>query len=787
MDLEKIQVDFVLPEEVVTFCRENNLLDIEAIRQYEVENNTFMALPGCSELIEDRLLGLLTMIPPLSPSTTHEVPTVLLRNSPDLSLKEISAVYGLSVRAYNVCEAAGLLHISDLRDFAKRNGDFRKLRNCGIKTQLELISLLARLPVMGGHSGADPDLNELSKQFSLSARAQNICVDADLHTLSDIRNYAKQHGGFRGLRNCGKKTELELNALLERTRNASTPVVALPRPQDQSLAGIISSFVHRLSAPATEALLKHARSIDPGAVYNSFGIHDGKMPEFLTVASEVKIELLELRANILMALKDSETPVGPEREQQEWCLRNQIHEELAAILFNADGHPHVLRFLGPFLQHVSKPRMTGAYSPLLRGMDPPGTMEEVGRSAGLTRERVRQLMQVGDRWILGKIALVEDLPGARAYYAELTTDADWLSVSTVLAMWFNQREGTDWSPRFFGYLAQVLNSHRIKLVKWESLFDRKSESRKLDHQHPLLVADQLVVPLHTATKQAKALFSSKRGREEQVPLHRLAHPDRQQADERVVGLLREILPLRYQGSRVLEDVWCIAPNAKLKQEEMLEDVLAALNEPSHASRISDAWNIHYPGHPISMGGIRSVAVRNKAKFFSIGRTSTYGLRKWEAERPVKGGTIRDMVEELLMRRATTVHMRDALDEVRRYRPSTSLSSMRQNLKAEASGRFQFMKNGYIGLAGRVYGDVPEQPFISGTLFRTTVLAKFIGKPRESLVAYIASRTNATVEQVDRKIKNIVESGRLQISPSGIITSVRSTTTGEGFGELPLDW
>ena len=715
MNLEEIQANFKLPEELITFCRANGLLSIEKIRRHVEAFGTFMVLPGCSDLIEDRLLGLLTVIPANPASTAPESAHGPHGDGSDPSLEELSEQYGLSVRALNVCEAADLLYLSDLRDFAAR------------------------------------------------------------------------HGGFRKLRNCGKKTALELNELLVRSQQSPIPDWVVSGPIVQSLAGIISSHVLQLSVPARVALEKHAKSIKPGAVFNYLVDHGRGIPKFPSVKRVVKKELVQLRRKILNALEHLDAPSGPEQAKQWWCMRNQVDQELATLLFNADGKPSMLRFLDRYLRQVVNARDMSVYGPLITRMETPGSLGSIGRIAGLTRERVRQLLRLCDRWALGKIALVEDLPGAAERYPELHTDEDWLLVPPDVAVKYNQLESTDWSPRFFGYLAQVLNGHRIKLVKWEYLFDRKPDSRRLDHVHPLLLADELVEPLHKATQQALAVFKQKHGREEEIRLHALSPREGHVPDERVIGLLREVLPIRFPDSCISQDAWIIPPNARLKQEGILEDILGTLNEPSHASRIAETWNARYPEHAITMEQIRAVAVRNKEKFFSIERTSTYGLRRWEAQRQVKGGTIRDIVEDLLIRIKGPVHFQEALKDVLKYRPSTNLNSMRQNLKLDVSGRFQFLKNGYIGLAGRVYDDLPAQPSISGSLFQARVLAKFIGEPRAALVAFIRSKTNATDEQVEYKVNSVIESGRLHVSPSGIVTSVRGVKPGEGFGELPFDW
>src|SRR5690606_33163704 len=63
---------------------------------------------------------------------------------------------------------------------------------------------------------ADLDLEQLSILFGMSVRAVNVCRYNDLHYLSDIRRFDERHHGFKVLRNCGSKTQLELWEMLFR-------------------------------------------------------------------------------------------------------------------------------------------------------------------------------------------------------------------------------------------------------------------------------------------------------------------------------------------------------------------------------------------------------------------------------------------------------------------------------------------------------------------------------------------------------------------------------------------
>ncbi len=59
----------------------------------------------------------------------------------NISLFELSEIEGLSTRTQNVCEYSKLKDIYSIFDYYLENGDFLKLRNCGSKSNMELIKV----------------------------------------------------------------------------------------------------------------------------------------------------------------------------------------------------------------------------------------------------------------------------------------------------------------------------------------------------------------------------------------------------------------------------------------------------------------------------------------------------------------------------------------------------------------------------------------------------------------------------------------------------------------------
>jgi len=75
------------------------------------------------------------------------------------------------------------------------------------------------------NSEKDLSIEELADIDWLSVRAINICQKFDLLTLNQILAFYHQNGSFMKLRNCGKKTEIELTELCEKYKEQSIPFV----------------------------------------------------------------------------------------------------------------------------------------------------------------------------------------------------------------------------------------------------------------------------------------------------------------------------------------------------------------------------------------------------------------------------------------------------------------------------------------------------------------------------------------------------------------------------------
>lgn len=678
----------------------------------------------------------------------------------------------LSFEFLSFCRANGINDMDSARKLIGQQRTLALLPGHSIEVEKELRDLATG--VFTPEPRTDPDLQEIALLFGLSVRAFNICDDNGLHCLSAIRSYFITQGSFLHLRNCGVKTDKELQGLIGAT---DAPGIA-DSGDDLSeavpaalLESACRAHLAKLSTRSKNVLREEAGSLEVTAVLRFFLQQSSNMRKLPGAGSLVMRELSAMRWGLTNELDHVTRPPGhpalSQSTEEIWAMRHQVAPAEASILFGPHGDIHPLRFLQAYLPTTRMAQRLPVYMAYLVQGSTSDTMTEIADRLGLTRERVRQLTVRMDDDMPRHLALAADLPSIREHFHQLITDADHLILSNAIADQANAIEGTTWSPLFFAYLATALNDRRLPVVSWCELFDRTAPTRAMDHSHPLLLGTELIAPLRAACQRLQEHVDAKRGKELRLDMDALLDNP---ALARTAGplFLTRLPELTMDGHTLV-----LPANAKRNQEDLLVEVLNALDTPSHAETIQVEWNKRFPDRQASVDSIRSVAIRRKDLFFSIGRSSTYGLTRWEKERPeLRSGTIRDIVQDALKNSDTPIHLERITELVQRFRPGTTLSSIRQNILLDASGRFVILGCGYLGLSERNYAFIPpENARVPGSLFRKSVLQKFLGLDRSALTVFMAARCAAENDQVEKAIDKAIEKGRLLIDPSGRITGI----------------
>ncbi len=730
----------LLPKRLVDLCDVVGFHDIAALEAHFDRSGTFKDLPGVDDLLADLILNLITT----------------LRSRQD----EIISMNGKVDRS-----KPDVAKIGSIKD------------------------------------PNDPHLEQLAILFNLSVRAFNVCQNSDLLSLSKIRAHLAMHGEFKNLRNCGTTTQVELKDLLNKAeqlgyferKGTEKPDVEV---DDQLLEEVFLGRYNCLSQRAKNILLREIGEPTAQNAIKFFMEHGRKMERLPGAGTLVMRELREMRSRLLMIsqrnavicneVNGSSTPL------ERWFLANDIAKNIQSFFHDPSHGLTALKGMAAHLRVVMNGHQQKIYLPYLQGDGKTGNYQELAKHAGLSRERVRQLMAQYEVQVPRLFRILYQVPEIKETYPELVCDGAFEIITQELWSKCQHRENADPSPLFLAHVITGINEEGLIIGDWFKAFERSDRTKYLKIFEPFVIRRDISEAVYRLCKRLNELNIRKRMVEEEISLDDL--PITGNAEQRSAVLQTGIALLLHHSSEVqqYDNALILPPNKRPKQHLLLQRVLEAIDEPGHATIIQSKWNELYPDTPVTIEQIRAIAIRDPLTFFSIGRTSTYGLKRWENEREhLKGGTIRDIVEEVLSKHDVPLHLDDLLPEVKKFRPGTNAPSVRDNLYLDRSGRFKFFPGNFIGLRSRAYEVIPDPVIrVSGSFFRHSFLRTFVGRNFSDLIDHVSENSAADRERVESSLKELIHGGRLILDPNGVILHAPAIPVDKPdmkwTGELPFE-
>jgi hypothetical protein len=109
----------------------------------------------------------------------------------NISLDKLTEIENLSVRSSNVCELNGLNDLTSILAYFRKNSDFLALRNCGQKSNTELVELCGRYESFTVETiKATPEYPLKKKLENLTARQKQILNNVINSQLNELSNRA---------------------------------------------------------------------------------------------------------------------------------------------------------------------------------------------------------------------------------------------------------------------------------------------------------------------------------------------------------------------------------------------------------------------------------------------------------------------------------------------------------------------------------------------------------------------------------------------------------------------
>lgn len=563
----------------------------------------------------------------------------------------------ISVRAYNVLQNADIGCSNELIRFYYQWGSFKKIRNCGDGTNRTLIAL--------------------SKEL-IASQSDAIWDDSGLDYL---------------------KNQVHEEEHLERIRSKS-----LTKKQEQLLSALFKQGVVSLSV-RSKNIVSYCLKDDFGIykVYNKF-FSASKVNIFNLVGSGRKTG--EEIGDFLDRFQESirSVLISPERNSEELMILNirnifpGFHENINHqsiiglvdallknnIFFNRTRDNYVFKMLNGLFEYKE-------------GM----SFDDVAEMTLLTRERVRQLDRDLLKEFICKISCLTAIDIDLGYDGVTGNDMVYF-LDEKSADAINRRNKTSLSSLLITYILSGFYQENYsccgKITKTQDGSRRKNYSEGWKNMYLINRKVSDTFDILGIIEECKKHNKKSRAHNETVNL--AFYLERHKTGEGcssldVTSVVGEIL--FYELGIIIDNdkiVYC--RNSKKQNHEYVYEALEKIDHPAHVNEITEMVNHLYPDKCFTSGQVRA-SMRRKHGFVPFGRISIFGLKKWDNDTNIKGGTIREIVKELLFRKKQPLGIAQITDHVVKFRPRTNAKNILSNLKLQRNNEFVYFNQGFIGL------------------------------------------------------------------------------------------
>lgn len=579
-------------------------------------------------------------------------------------------------------------------------------------------------------------ISELLENNRISLRTYNVCMEQRWFSSEDIRNYYNKNKNFEGIKNCGKRSAEEL------MRISSLDFLEKVKEEDLLNKQLLASF-KKLTPPQKEIIESYIKMLTANLsprlkntldLYFIQGISLQAFELFYMKAQEKAIKIKGIgRRNILDLenyfdkIKYFIVEVSKVENSEkvllfkDLCVDKNIYPlNDIPVMVTRLGFFKVVDYLltTPILFDESKIKLFSKAFKFYRhttGLK----LREIGKQMNITHERVRQIRNQTICDLFKKLPIVRAFDDKLLVQNHIQTSGDIIFLTPEQVAVINQKSHTDFTDGFVHFILCIyLDKYQLVGNLSDVLFPHFSKKKNRHNWkniylvtkdiHPYLDWETLVLDICSLLekKTAKQYEISLR---EKIAPYLAATPYLLDRVSKVVALiLRQEFDLQIKG-----DTLTIPRNTYKQINEYAYEALEALGTPSYVKEIAEKVKELYPKTNFTYAGIRS-SLKREYGFVPIGRSSNFGLKKWEnTVENFKGGTIRDITKEFLLQQKEPQTLEQITSYLLQYRPHTNAKSILTNLKADTSDTFVFFNNSQIGLTQitypEAYGLQVEQP------------------------------------------------------------------------------
>nr|WP_321227598.1 Helicase associated domain protein [uncultured Psychroserpens sp.] len=578
-----------------------------------------------------------------------------------MTIDEIYKKEEISVRSYHVCKYNNINSVKDLKEYFYKRKSFDNLRNCGRKSNEELIELCNK------YQGAYLETQEL----------QNNKENPLKTIISELTRVQREVINSFILVNTNSLTVRSKNGILLHLKNNLK----------------IKNFAEKILLSENFAI-NNIRNIGAKCI-PEIGIYISIIKDFLIEVSQSNDEkqLISLKNNFLIQRTFSISKIPSE------ILESESIFLLTDFLLNSNA-------LFDNTQTVIVKKAFKIYQ-----NQKELTLDDIADEVKLTRERVRQIRVICLDELFNKLSFIQNFNDDLFQKYNIDTNSNQIEINQDLIDIINITNLTFFSREFITYTLYVYLSDRFSLIgSVEDVIQPKYFNARKRHNwnNFFLIKKEIVNEI-----DFNALANDIDNRISDRIVESYSFNFKSYLSRFLINNNIEILDSAFPiGEKIINDEFelhldldenlIFKRNTKKQAHEYAYEALEHLGKPSKVTEIFEKVLELYPNYDTDEPKVR-VSMKRKNGFVPIGRKSVFGLKKWEKELDnFKGGTIRDIVEEYLFQFAKPIHISEITSYVLKYRPKSNQYSILQNLKLDESGLYIFYKGSHVGLSTKKY-------------------------------------------------------------------------------------
>lgn len=565
-----------------------------------------------------------------------------------MTIDEIFDNEEISVRSYNVCSYNGLDSIDKLKEYYLKNSSFENLRNCGRRSSEELIEVCKKyLTTNADNTTEQTNKNPLEEILANLTRIQREVINSfilvNINSLS-VRSknaLSKFLEGNFSIRNFSEKILLNKKFTIANIENIGKGSI----PEIEIFISIVKDFIVSVFESNDEKQLITLKN--NFLIQRTFSI------------SKIPTEILESES--IFKLTD-------------FLLKNNA-------LF-IENHNLIIQKALKIYQNNKEQ-----------------TLEEIALENNLSKERVRQIRKESINELFEKLSFIKNFKDDLFQNYGIDLSANLIEVKDNLVSKINIFSNTNFSKEFISYILAVYLSNDFIIIgnvedvllpkfsnsrnrhNWKDFFIVRKELAKVDFiSFSKDISERINERIEETYSFNFKSYLSRFINDFDIEIIELAFPVAEKVLNDEFGLYLD-----------LDDNIIFKKNTIKQAFEYSYEALEKLGKPSKVEEITQKIIELHPNYETDENKVRA-SMKRKDGFVPIGRTSTFGLKKWEIElEDFKGGTIRSISTEFLEQYDNPKHISDITEYVLKYRPNSNEKSIYYNLRIDESETFRFLK------------------------------------------------------------------------------------------------